>query len=141
MEGLIYKIFRYEFPDIRYFYKDEGYSLDEVISPRGLLPIFVEQAQCMANVLGPDQLRGVHGVTDARTLTGRHVYFDDDALPQLIMAFVLDAGHLARAETLKANPDQQDIMIVDKISPPIVPSCYTLFSNPEPKVAVLKPGM
>lgn len=127
MDELLIRIFHQAFPDVLYMHKNEGYSADEALSPRGLLPIFVEQAQCMANVLGPVQLRGVQIVNDPACLLGRQVVFEQNALPQLVLPFVLDAGHIALAETLRLNPDKLEIMEIDHISPPIVPTCEPLF--------------
>ena len=135
MDELLIKIFLHAFPDVLYMHQDEGYSADEALSTRGLLPIFVEQAQCMAKVLGPDQLRGVHVVNDPACLLGRQVVFEQDALPQLVLPFVLDAGHLALAETQRLNPDRHETMVIDHISPPIVPTCEPLFRR-QPAVVV-----
>lgn len=127
MEELLIKIFLQAFPEVLYMHQDEGYSADEALSPRGLLPIFVEQAQCMANVLGPEQLRGVQIVYDSSSLLGRQVVFEHNALPQLVLPFVLDAGHIALSETQRLDPDRHETMVVDHITPPIVPTCESLF--------------
>ena len=56
MEELLIKIFLQAFPEVLYMHQDEGYSADEALSPRGLLPIFVEQAQCMLTFCAEDFL-------------------------------------------------------------------------------------
>ena len=48
MEQLLTKIFKEEFPETLFLYKSEGFSLNEAMSPSGLLPAFVEQALSMA---------------------------------------------------------------------------------------------
>ena len=62
----------------------------------------------MANVLGPEQLRGVQIVYDSSSLLGRQVVFEHNALPQLVLPFVLDAGHIALSETQRLDPDRHD---------------------------------
>lgn len=57
MEQLLTKIFKEEFPETLFLYKSEGFSLNEAMSPSGLLPAFVEQALSMASVLGPSVFR------------------------------------------------------------------------------------
>ncbi len=126
MEQLLTKIFKEEFPETLFLYKSEGFSLNEAMSPSGLLPAFVEQALSMASVLGPQRLSDVTVIPDRNGLLSKRAVFGPRALPQLTLLFLLDAGHLALSETLRVRPDAKGLMDVESIIPPIMPHCLDL---------------